>query len=150
MKDNKWIKYLGYMLLIIGLIYLDGYVEKQQYIYQSEKFEISFVYWAISMVIKLCIGSILGLEYIINEAKKEGVWKTNLPKMFLMVIPSLYFSMSYLFMYLYNDNLTYRILTYPSFIFMQNGSGFVFVFVFQLVLGYLFITSFYKQDQDIK
>lgn len=148
MKNNNWSKYLGYILLIVGLIYLDGYVEKQQYIYQSEKFKMSFVYFAISMAVKVCIGSILGLEYIINEMKKEGVWKTNLTKVFLMVIPALYFSMSYGFMYFYNDNLIYRILTYPGYIFIQNGSG--FAFVFQLVLGYLFITSFYKQNQDIK
>ncbi|OLS03036.1 hypothetical protein [Tissierella creatinophila] len=148
MKNNNWLKYSGYILLIAALIYLDGYVEKQQYIYQRETFNLSFVYFAISMIIKISIGLLLGLEYIIKEIRKEGNWKINLSKIILMVIPSLYFSMSYLFMYLYNDNLIYRILTYPGFIFIQNGSG--FVFVFQLVLGYSLITSFYKQSKGIK
>lgn len=148
MKKNKWLKYLGYILLIVVLIYLDGHVGYKQKNYQEQTFNLSLSYFVISMIIKIGIGLLLGLEHISNEMKKEGSWKINLPKILLMVIPSLYFSMSYFFMYLYNDNLIYGILTYPASLFMRNGSG--YIIIFQLLFGYLFITSFYKQNKDIK
>lgn len=148
MKNKSWFKYLIYILLFIGLIYLDGYVVKQQTIYQSKQFELNFSYFIMSMIIKICIGSFLGLEYIIKEMRREGAWKINFPKLILMVLPSLYFSICYIFIYVYNSNLfIHRILFYPSFIFMKFSSG--FIYIFQLMLGYFLVTSFYKQDKDI-
>lgn len=128
MKDKSWIKYLIYGLLIFGLIYLNGYVEKQQTIYQKETFNLSVAYYAISMIIKIGIGSILGLEYIINEMRKEGTWKVNLPKVLLIVIPSLYFAISYFAFYGFVENSIYTIITAPMFVFMQNDHSFVYIF----------------------
>lgn len=148
MKKKDWIKYLIYILLIFGLLYLDSYVLRQGTIYQKENYDVGFTYLAISMIIKIGIGLILGLEYIINERKKEGFWKINVPKIILMVVPALYFSISYFAMYQFIENPIYEILTYPMFIFVQNDSS--FIFVSQLILGYLFITSFYKQSSKIE
>jgi hypothetical protein len=100
------------------------------------------------MIIKMGIGFVLGLDYIINENKKEGPWKVNLPKIILMVIPAFYLSISYLAMYRFDGSTIYKILTYPMFIFMQNDSS--FIFVSQLIVGYLLITSFYKQSKEIE
>lgn len=146
MKNKSWIKYLIYVLLIFGFICLDAYVEKQQAIYQKETFNISVAYSVIAMIIKIGIGLILGLEHIINEMRKEGTWKVDLPKIILLVIPILYFSISFPFIYLY-DNFICNVLTYPMFIFTQSHSG--FIYIFQLILGYFIITSFYKQSKDI-
>lgn len=147
MKNKSWIRYLVYILLVFGLIYLDGYVGKQQAIYLKETFNVSIVYFIISMIIKIGIGSVLGLEYIINEMSKEGTWKVNLPKIILIVVPTLYFSISFPLLYLY-DNLIYMVLTYPMFIFMRNDS--VYIYISQLMLGYFLITNFFKQSKDIK
>jgi len=147
-KNKHWLKYLIYILLIFGLIYLDSYVLRQRVLYQKETFYTGLTYFTISMIIKIGIGFVLGLDYIINENTKEGSWKVNLPKIILMVVPALYFSISYLAMYRFDGNTIYKILTYPMFIFMQNDSS--FIFVSQLIVGYLLITSFYKQSKEIE
>lgn len=136
MKSKSLVKYLIYALFILCLIFLDGYIARQQAMYQKETFNSSVAYSVISMVIKMSIGLILGLEYIINENKKEGNWKINLPKLILLVIPFLYFSIAYFF---YDSN---QALTYPMFLFMKNSFG--FVYISQLILGFFIITSFYK------
>jgi len=147
-KNKHWLKYLIYILLIFGLIYLDSYVLRQRVLYQKETFYTGLTYFTISMIIKIGIGFVLGLDYIINENTKEGSWKVNLPKIILMVVPALYFSISYLAMYRFDGSTIYKILTYPMFIFMQNDSS--FIFVSQLIVGYLLITSFYKQSKEIE
>jgi hypothetical protein len=148
LKNKHWIKYLVYTLLIFGLIYLDSYVLRQRALYQKETFDIGLTYFTISMIIKTGIGFVLGLDYIINENKKEGPWKANLPKIVLMVVPALYFSISYHALYQFYENPIYEILTYPMFIFVKNDTS--FIFISQLIVGYLLITSFYKQSKEIE
>lgn len=148
MKNKNWIKYLLYTLLFFTLIYLDGYILRQRTMYQKETFEIGFIYLAISMIIKIAIGFALSLDHIVDERKKEGAWKVNLPKIILMVLPALYFSLSYFAMYRFNENPIYKILTSPMFFFVKNDSS--FIFVSQLILGYLLATSFYKQTKEIE
>lgn len=148
MKKKDWVKYLAYILLIFGLLYLDSYILRQRAVYQKETFDVGLTYIVMSMIIKIGVGAVLGLEYIVNEIKKAGSWKINLPKMILMVIPSLYFSMSFFAMYQFVENPIYKKLTYPMFIFFENNSS--FIIVSHLMLGYLSITSFYKQSKEIK
>lgn len=148
MKKKDWVKYLAYILLIFGLLYLDSYILRQRAVYQKETFDVGLTYIVMSMIIKIGVGAVLGLDYIVNEIKKAGSWKINLPKMILMVIPSLYFSMSFFAMYQFVENAIYKKLTYPMFIFFENNSS--FIIVSQLMLGYLSITSFYKQSKEIK
>lgn len=136
MKNKIWIKYFIYALFIFCLIFLDGYIARQQALYQKENFNLSITYLIISMFIKISIGLILGFEYIINEYKKEGSWNINLPKLIFLVIPSLYFSTSYFF-YEFNQSLAY-----PIFLFMKNSFG--FIYISQLIFGFSIITSFYK------
>lgn len=148
MKKKNLVKYLAYILLIFGLLYLDSYILRQKAVYQKETFDVGLAYILMSMIIKIGVGAVLGLDYIFSEIKKVGSWKINLPKMILMVIPSLYFSMSFFAMYRFVENPIYKILVYPMFIFFENDSS--FIIVSQLMLGYLFITSFYKQSKEIK
>lgn len=146
MKNRPWLKYLLYLLSILALIYLDAYVIRQQAIYQSETFNIGIPYHITSMFIKIAIGSILGLEYITNEKKKEGKWKINLPKMVLMVIPCLYFSLT-LFYYFIPNEFLINLLMKPAFIISQGQ--FASTSTFQILLGYFFITSFHKRAVEI-
>ena len=146
MKNRPWVKYLLYLLLILALIYLDTYVVRQQALYQSQTFNIGLVYHVISMTIKIAIGLLLGLEYLTSEIKKEGKWKINLPKMALMVIPCLYFSIT-LFLYFIPNEFLMNILMKPAFILFKGE--FRFTSIFQILLGYFFITSFYKRTIKI-
>jgi hypothetical protein len=65
-----------------------------------------------------------------------------------MVVPALYFSISYHALYQFYENPIYEILTYPMFIFVKNDTS--FIFISQLIVGYLLITSFYKQSKEIE
>lgn len=144
MKSKSWIKYLVYTLLFFGLIYLDRYIARLQSIYQSETFSPGVIYFVMSMIVKIFIGLSLGLEYIGDEMKKVGKWKINLPKIILMVIPSLYFSIP-LFFYLIPNESLINILMKPAFIFA--GGDLAFAPVFQILFGYFLITSFYKEKK---
>ena len=92
------------------------------------------------------IGLILGLEHLIQEIKKQGKWVINIPKLVLMGIPSLYFSLSILIYYI-NSQFVRDILSYPIGILLNNSPN--FISVFQLILGYSIITSFYKENEEI-
>lgn len=147
MKNKPWLKYLIYLLLILGLIYIDGYLKVQENIYQEETYGLNYIYFVISIFTKISIGSLLGLEYLVDEMQKEGSWKINLPKMLFLVLPSLYFSISYFAFYFFIENPFYQVITYPIFIFIKNDLD--FVYIFQLMLGYFLITSFFKESKDL-
>jgi hypothetical protein len=88
------------------------------------------------------IGLLLGLEHLICEIRKEGTWIINLPKVVLMVIPSLYFSLA---MFIYYNNIT--VLSFSIGVLIEGGSG--FIHAFQIILGHSIITSFYKNNKEI-
>ena len=144
MKNKPWLKYLIYLLLIFSFAYLDWYIGKLQTDYQSKTYDIGIIYSVISMIVRIFIGFILGLEYIANESKNEGKWEINLPKFILVVIPSLYFSLL-LFLQLIPNKFLLNILKKPVFMFIIMDLK--FTFLFQILLGYFFITSFYKQGK---
>ncbi len=89
------------------------------------------------MCIKMTIGLFLGFEYLILEYRKEGVWKVNLPKLILMVIPSLCISISWV-LYYYGNN--------PAFLLIKNSFG--FVHIAPVVFGFSLITCFYKVEKS--
>lgn len=146
MKSKPWFKYLVYLVIILSIIYLDLFVGRQQATYRSQTFNIGLVYSGISMIIRIVIGFILGLEYITNERKKEGEWKINLPRIILIVIPALYFSLTIFFYFIPNEFLL-NILMKPAFILFKGD--FKYTSIFQILLGYFYITSFYKQTAEI-
>lgn len=143
MKNNLWLRYGVYIILMVGLIYLNEYIIKQTMMYTRENFRFNYFLVIMTMLIKICIGLLLGIEYLFKELRKNGVWKINYPKVVFMIIPSLYFSLTYLFM----DNVEnplQRLFTYPLSSFLKNGTN--FVSIFQIIIGYFLITSFYKKD----
>lgn len=98
------------------------------------------------MLINVGIGLLLGLEHLISEIRKDGTLKVNLHKIILMGLPSLYFSLTYFLGYS-NNRFVQNILAYPIIKLLTYYSS--FVFVFQLILGYDVIRSFYKYSEEI-
>ena len=140
----KWIKYLVLSVVFILLIALWGYVSdlvRSSYY----RFENNIWYSVISIIMGLSIGLLFGLEHFIEEVKKEGEWKINYPKTILLGLPCLYFSLAGIWIYGSNQLMT-SILSYPLVWFMRFGLD--HVDVFQLGLGYTFITSFYKYNEN--
>jgi len=140
MKVNPWLKYLIYILLIMGLIILHSYIGEQY-----EKIaKITFVYFSYRLIflafIYMLVGAMLGAESFFGEIKKAGQWKVNLPKLILVGIPSLYFALFVFLAYspikeIYNPLFKLNILI--------GGTG--YITVFQVIFGYIVITSFYKR-----
>lgn len=145
MKNKTWFKYLFYFLLILGLVYLDGYIVKLQIINQRETFNIGISYFLISMIIRMIIGFMLGLEYIMHERKKDGNWTINLSKVIFMVLPSLYFSLV-LFFYFIPNPILMNILMKPALVIMRNYIK--VLSTFQILFGYFFVTSFYRSKDN--
>jgi hypothetical protein len=144
MNNKAWLKYVVYTVLIISLIFLKEYVARQFRLNFNETFQINFYFVTIAILINIGIGLLLGLEYLVSEIKKDGAWKVNLPKITLMGLPSLYLSVTYFL--LYNQSLQ-KIIAYPILnIITKYGTN--FVPFFQLVLGYVVITSFYKHSEE--
>lgn len=132
MKSKEWLKYLVYILILFGLIFVNWFVInpilEEGYYRQS----IAPYYYLIPAVINIGIGFILGLDHFLYERKRVGVWKINLPKIIFMGIPSLYFSFSAF--------ITGKLLI---------GVSTTYMALFQLILGFTIITVFYKQRDNL-
>lgn len=146
MKLRTWLKYLAYILVIIafmyleqcGLIYLKNLREItiNPYIYESNI--ITFIFCA-------TIGFLIGLEYFFKEKRKKGRWKINLPRLVLMGLPSLYFSL-YACIFYFPVPFIRNILSQPIGFFISNNM--TFIVIFQLIFGYIVITSLYKELEE--
>ncbi|MFT8351264.1 hypothetical protein [Clostridium saccharoperbutylacetonicum] len=144
MKVKSIFKYLFFTILIFLMIALRAYITRQLKSQFEVIYRINFSLLFIGMSINVAIGLALGMEHLINEIKKEGTWKPNLPKIILMGIPSLYFSFAYLVGYCNNEFLQKTILFYPITNLFNYDSS--FISVSQIILGYIIITSFYRYN----
>ncbi|APM40883.1 hypothetical protein [Clostridium kluyveri] len=141
MKLRTWLKYLAYTFVIIAFMYLGEYVLT----YLKKSWEVTFnlsvyQYDLITFIFYAAIGFLIGLEYFLKEKRKEGRWKINVSKLILMGLPSLYFSL-YAFIFYFSVPSVINILIQPIVFFL---SDITFMAIFQLLFGYVVITSLYK------
>lgn len=147
MNAKSWLKYFFIIILILVMVFLGQYVFESIRRNVQETYNINPYFQNIIMLIFYGgIGLLLGLEHLIQEIKKQGKWVVNIPKLVLMGIPSLYFSLS-IFIYYSSSQFVREVLSYPTGILLNNGGN--FISVFQLILGYSIITSFYKKNEKI-
>jgi hypothetical protein len=147
MKMKSWARYFIYIFLILVMVFWGQHVFQVIETNRRNSFNPQYYYTsAMTIIFYGSIGLILGLEHLICEIKKEGIWILNLPKIILMGLPSLYFSLAYL---TFSSNIQFLrdILVYPIVVLMERYSG--FLSVFPLILGYSIITSFYKHDEKM-
>lgn len=147
MKIKLWSKYFIYIVLIIVVVFLGQHVIESVKKNAETTFDINLNFQNALMIIFYGgIGLLLGLEHLVCEMKKEGKWKINFPKLVLMGIPSLYFSLTF-FLYYSNNQFVQDILSYPIILLLNTSTS--FLSVFQLIFGYSVITSFYKYNGKI-
>jgi hypothetical protein len=91
------------------------------------------------------IGILIGLHSYIIESKKLGTWKINFRKLIIIGLPSLYFSLNYIWI-LSGSKFLRDIIAYP--LHLLNRFGFGYVSLFQVIFGYLLITSIYKCEEE--
>lgn len=147
MKVKAWLKYLGYIAIIFGTVYLKGYIEYQFQMEYYREYKPNYVLYVTAILVMVLIGAIIGLERFLGEIKKEGKWRLNIPKLVLMVIPSLYISSIYFIAFIKN-NKVYDIFVNSIITFFKGNTS--FIQVFEIALGYFLITSFYKDTSKVK
>lgn len=136
MKTKSWSRYLIYMCLILIIVFWGQHIFGVYKQSVQKGFNYRPYYLNILTIIFYGgIGLLLGLEHLICEIKKEGTWIVNLPKIVLMAIPSLYFSLA---MFIYFNNIPF--LSFPIGVLIKDGTA--FINAFQIILGYSIITSF--------
>ena len=149
MRGKSWLKYLAYAVLVAAMVMLSAYIE--------EKFirgRLSDWRYPIAcMVICITIGLLLGGEYLLKEIKKGGRWGIDFPKLILVGLPALYFSIADFGFVLGNplwssmiNRLSYTVCQTCGIVSYWTG----YVRIFQVVLGYVVITSIYKRTNNEK
>lgn len=96
----------------------------------------------LNLVINICIGILLGMDFLFNEIKKSGKIKVYWVRMIIMGIPSMYLSLSYVIHFCSNRYIQ-STLAYPINILISINTD--YITIFQMVLGFIIITSFYKK-----
>ena len=140
-------KYFVTITVLLLMIVLWGYVGYLSRTYSNRTFSLNYGYIVIRLLIGYSIGAILGLDYFINELRKEGKWRFNISKVILVGLPSLYISLTFIWFYS-NVHFLQNVIAYPLLklmIYFPDS-----VPLFQLVFGYTIITSFYKTVNRIK
>ncbi len=140
---KPWVKYLVYISLLVLIAFLGSYIART--IEANDHYPVLInTLW---IVFYGAMGLILGSEHLLRELKKDGIWKINLPKIIVMGVPSLYISLSSLIYYNYFINTFLPSLVFPIRVMLRGN--FDFLNIFQLLLGYIISTSFYKYNNAL-
>lgn len=139
MKKKSYLKYLFYIVLIGGAVFLKGHIEGifQKQVEDSFKPE---VYMPIfSALVTQMIGVAMGLEFYFKQSRIEGRWKVNLPRLLVLGLPSLYLSSIYVIAFIPRTSILYQ----PIYELFGSVS---FISIFQILFGFILITSFTKEE----
>lgn len=143
MRKISWLKYFIYIIAILIIVFIEQNILITIRNNALATFKTHPYFESILMIIfNGTIGILLGLDHLFYQRKQVGCWAFNFPKAIIMGLPSLYFSFG-IFMYGLNSKLVYPIIV------LLKGNSYL-IYVFQLILGYLIITSFYKNDANKK
>lgn len=142
MKFKSWLKYFIYILLIIFITFLVQPIMISARV-NAQATGNPYYTNVVTLIFYIVLGLILGLEHLFYENKKEGIWAFNLPKIVLMGLPSLYFSLAHFCIFYIDNQFLQNTLLYPEGILLRGST--IFIPAFQLILGYSIITSFYKK-----
>lgn len=146
-KLKRWLFYLAYIGLFFAELCLETFITtlcaKNQKTANTEYVvDMTYVFFTI-IIFNIIIGATMGLEHFLKEIKKAGKLRINIPKLILMGIPSLYLT-PILFVFYGENKFTQLLYGWIGKYLVYNAN--TLVFLFQYLLGYIIITSFYKED----
>ena len=147
MNRKRWFKNLIYLAIMFLIVLLRAHVIKMAKGYYSEAFQMNYYLLFLIVLINCLFGVLLGLEHLIHEIKTEGTWNINYPKLILIGLPSLYFSIANFSIYSHSKLFQY-IFTFPLRILLSYDT--TILYLCQLIFGYIVITSFYKENKKIQ
>jgi len=143
MRVQQWVKYLILISLLFVIVFSGQNILESMRKNVEVTYNYNFYFQSIVMfVFYVVIGLVLGLDHLILEIRKEGVWTINTPKIVLMGIPALYFSLG-IFLFSSSNTFINSVLGYPISMLFKTGTN--FVPIFQLILGYSIVTAVYKK-----
>lgn len=85
------------------------------------------------------VGIVFGMEALMSEAKRDGKWKVNLARLFIMGIPSFLLGAYFI--------LWSMLSIFPSLSSLTFADFGIFVNLMQMLFGYSVVTSFYKDKE---
>ncbi|MBL4931220.1 hypothetical protein [Clostridium paridis] len=144
MKKKSWLMYLIYALIFACYILFSS----KLFISLDKESKVTFnvipiLIW--SSVLFIGLGVLLGVERFLLEIRKEGRLRVNLPKFIFLGLPSLYFSLG-LFLAYSPINFFKQTFTYPILRLLLIKSD--FLAIFQIIFGYVLITSIVKVKSE--
>ncbi|MGI8314107.1 hypothetical protein [Halobacillus mangrovi] len=122
---------LGQGMLIFFFTYSASIIDKNLQEIAKQTFQV-YPYILFNQFAYVPIGLILGFGYWITQKKREGSWKMDKIRLTIIGLPALYFL---LVPYIVNVEPLFPLLMMTN----SSLSG-----VIQVVVGYIFITSFHK------
>ncbi len=137
MKARSWYKYLLYIVLISVAVILKGFVEDIFQKQVKETYQPEIYMPIFSALVTQMIGIAMGLEFFYKQLRMEGKWRINRFRLIILGLPSLYLGLTYVIAFLPGTKILYQ----PVYELFGNVS---FITVFQILFGYVFITSFEK------
>ncbi len=143
---RAFFKYLFYVLIIFGLLQLNGFISNEFQIDFKADYKPNISYLVIILLVNLVIGIVLGFGHFLRQMRNDGRWKLNPLKLLLVGLPSLFFALNTILIVLqvkYIGMACFNIMTYI----FHNTSD--YVVIFQVILGYILITSFYRKNEYI-
>ena len=148
MKLKQWAKYLIYIVVIYFALVLRSHLLELQKLYVGQTYRFTdfqpMMYLLAATVIVMLIGALLGLDQFLAQRKKVGKWRVNWPKLILLGVPSLVLS---LYLFVFFTPFINALMPLYAWVTTYNYD---FMAIFQLILGYVIITSFYREDPSIQ
>lgn len=141
---NIWWVVLYAILLLVSIFLLlatSVYLKEQA----SITFQMYPYYMFIGMIYPL-IGMLFGASHLINQRKKQGAWKVNLGKALVIGLPA--FILGYYAILVFSAEAPLHFLSIPSVIFQKVMMTESTMHIFQILFGFIMITSFYKEGDE--
>lgn len=136
MNKIRLVNQIVYLLILVSVIFIGKILADTIKFSTMSNFLFQFILF-------ITFGGLLGVDAIKNERMKLGRWRFNVYRSIVLGIPSLFFS---LFMFLFYSNvrlLSLLILPFEQLI----NSNISFIMLFQILLGYVVVTCFEKNDK---
>lgn len=135
MTFKNWRGNLLYALILFVMLFIVIAID----FYIKEYTQSYFIIWPrilfVSLILPI-VGLLFGLPSLTQHFKSEGKWKVNLGKILIICLPA-FICANYAFIFFGRLNILYPIDKY-----LISEST---IYIFQILLGHSFITSFYKE-----
>ncbi|SMP65717.1 hypothetical protein [Anoxynatronum buryatiense] len=139
---SKKIAFHHLITLLIFVIYalVGQYIEDYINHYRMQTYNpLIVINMIVTMAFNSGVGILLAYDYFLNEKKKEGSWKVDKYKLFIICIPALFLSVGSWIYYL-------RIPVLSHILQLLVHLRITALNIFQILFGYTLTTSFFKND----